>query len=296
MKGKDAITKIDALAMYSSNPSSMPAALLSRERVIVGILASKGVPMHAEAVRKEYLSMVLDNVKSNIVLLDLTMMLDLLSSGRGKWLTPEEVSNSLEKAQAMYTQTAEDKEWVIKSLSDMFHKAVPKKRKASIVINGMTVQSILENLAMFYSNFMETREMPSGRKFYYLNAKFRGLWLKHAAEISEIIGADIGDLRAEMQFYGAVNSRLGRKCEWGISAMGTYVEYLKVKREKELGKWVSETKKGLREIGVTEKQASKKATIRLGDALMPLDESVAEYLNVTIAKLEEQVKVGISKS
>jgi len=35
----------------------------------------------------------------------------------------------------------------------------------------MTVQSMLDNLAMFYSNFIETREMPSGRRFYYLNGR-----------------------------------------------------------------------------------------------------------------------------
>lgn len=289
MKGNDPVTKIDALAMYSTKKASMPAALLSRERIIVSILASKGAPMHAEAVRKEYLSMVLDNVKSNIVLLDLAMMLDILSKPK-TWMTVVAVSERLEKAQEMYTQTAENKEWVIKSLSDLFHKNMPKKRKASIVINGMTVQSMLDNLAMFYSNFIEIREMPSGRRFYYLNGEFRELWLKEQSELSGINGADVGGLRAEMQFYGTVNSSLGRKCEWGISSLNTYLEYSKSKKEKELAKWAKQTKKVLGEIGVREERSSKTHAIRLGDALMPLDESVAEYLNVMLAKIESQIR------
>jgi hypothetical protein len=99
-----------------------------------------------------------------------------------------------------------------------------------------------------------------------------------------------------MQFYGVVNSGLGRKCEWGISALGTYIEYSKAKKEKELVRWAAETKKGLREIGVTEDSASKKTTIRLGGALMPLDESVAEYINAMISKLDAQVRPGPGQS
>jgi len=77
--------------------------------------------------------------------------------------------------------------------------------------------------------------------------------------------------RAEMEFYGAVNSRLGRKVEWGIGAMGSFLELAKAKNGKGLIKWNAETSKGLREIGVSEEKASKKTAVMIGNALLPLD-------------------------
>ena len=154
----------------------------------------------------------------------------------------------------------------------MFHENVPEKRKASIIINGMTVQSMLDNLSMFYSNFVETREMPSGRRFYYLNGEFRKLWLKGAQEMPATVGREeYLEKRAEMEFYGAVNSRLGRKCRMGNRGHGQLYRVAKAKKEKELAKWRAETKKGLLEIGVTEIKAQKKTAVKIGDALMGLE-------------------------
>ena len=124
----------------------------------------------------------------------------------------------------------------------------------------------------------------------HFNGEFKKLWLKDAQKMPETVGRkEYLEMRGYMEFYGTVNSRLNRKCEWAIETMGRYIEVAKGKNEKEMSKWAEETRKGLARIGVTEAGTPKKSNVMIGDALMPLDETVMDYLNVVLSKIEEKL-------
>lgn len=281
-KAETGIKKVDAVAMYSANPESMPNSLLQRERIIVSILAHHGMPMPAEWVRKIYLELVFDNIRRNLELIDTLMLLQRLVAFRDKENASKNEYDELYKTLTDFPEKYQfwstySKESHIKRLTELYRRYFPKQRKVPLLISGITVQSMLDNMSSFYSNFIETRPMLSGRKYYYLNPEFLKLWRKNEEKCAKTLTeADYGSESGEAEFYYMVNKLLADRAHRILPELAAIFP-----------KNAKDVKSEIPDQGTKARGEADTSSSKLIKEIIPLDDSVAEFFRDIASKIDQ---------
>ena len=286
------IKKVDAVAMYSTNPESMPNSLLQRERIIVSILAHYGMPLPAELVRKAYLELVFDNIRRNLELIDAIMLMQKLAEYENGKL-PKGAFNEIRKAVLDFPVrygfwSSYSKEDHIKKLSELYHQYFPKQRKVPLLISGITVQSMLDNMASFYGNFIETRLMQSGRKMYYLNPEFLKLWRKNDERIVKALTeADYSSRSGEAEFYDMVNKLLAKRTDKTLEELAAVFENHAKKAKRAAPSAANSTKAGIPRHEAMAHGGVGSTSSRFINEIIPIDDATAEFLRGIISKIDQ---------
>ena len=286
------VKKADALAMFRENPQNVVDSLLQRERNIVAILCSAIEPISAETVRDAYLAMVYTNIELNTRLISLITELDLFAlyrqTGNQKLLMVIERKLATMPEAHEIEKISFSKNDKIKMLTKMYHEYNPKRRKVPLVINGMTVQKMLDNMTTFYDNLIETRKTQGGRTIYYINPEFRNMWKDAARKFLALKLNEQLSRQAEAELYNSYFTILVERYRKGLLILRDWIARAKdhkeelIKDRKQLDKLLEE----LEPVGLENTVMIKPAIPFIKDALMPYDNFVRNYIDDSIEEAE----------
>lgn len=156
--------------------------------------------------------------------------------------------------------------------------------KNPLLISGIIVQSMLDNMSSFYSNFIETRIMLSGRKLYYLNSEFLKQWKKNRRELLPYIDeSDLKSKSAKIEFYGFSDSLLSKRYADIDIEFDSAVAQLKAGKEVH-GDSDARIMQLLQMKAVTDRNTDSSLS-GFEDSLIPYDDAVAEFMKGIIAKI-----------
>ncbi|MCW6159702.1 MAG: hypothetical protein LVQ95_01270 [Candidatus Micrarchaeales archaeon] len=170
------MSKRDALALFKKNPKDLLSALLPRERVLIGIMASKAAPMPIEQIKAIYIRLAFDNVTGSLKLLRYANLAleayNLIENTPAQKAKILRLKQELEEIRSSFSTLGGPREEAITAISKVFF---PKRVKVPLLISQVTIKNMLEEMMNTYSSLIETRQSGE-RLHYYLNVNFAELW------------------------------------------------------------------------------------------------------------------------